>query len=393
MRRARRTEAFSITRDVVAPGTRLAGRVYGPIRVLRCLTESELLEDHLGEIHVRDERRLLWLRVPTRRGIEQPEVRAQLDREAELHQSLQHPYILRGLGRPRIDDRPALALEYVDGRTLHRALSIQQTSGAPMPLPTALTIGAHILEGLAFAHAKDRVHGALVPRTILIGWQGETKLSHWGSGACHLQDALSEQLPYLAPELARGETPTPRSDVFAATAIIIQMMSGTSFFARVRPRATLEALMNADRAQLDQVMPYRIPALLDAMRTALAPDPKARAIEAEALHKLMVRSMARAGLQPNVEAAAQYMSDTFPNAAPILRRPAPRVEGRERPLHRRETLPRLNENAVQDFVQDVVSASRPSSQRTTTPDTIRAATGDMPGLATEKKGWRRLFHR
>lgn len=390
MKRARRATQHSPTRDVVAPGTGLAGRVFGSVRVLRCLRQGDLLEDHLAEIRHGTRQRLIWLRLPTRAGLKLPNVRDQLEREAELNQRLNHPAVLRGLARPMIDGRRALALEYHDGRTLHRVLAMSRGAGKRLPPSVGLTIALRTLEALAHAHGKGLVHGALVPRTIVVGWDGEVKVSHWGSGACQLQDDLAAQLAYLAPELARGEEPTPRADIFAAGAIVYELFTGRSFFRREGPRKTLRALTEADRSGVDAAL-GRVPKVAHVVRTSLAVDPAGRKIGADEMGRVLLEALGQVGVRPAQSHVKSAMCAMFPNAVPVV--------GGHNPVRRRmegdrgEPMPVLDEAAMQDFVADVVTASVPSAFSTTTPDTIRSVTGDAPFLESPRRGWRKIFSR
>lgn len=128
------------------------------------------------------------------------------------------------------DGRIALVQAYVEGETLDTRLP--RTGPARPRELWAVLRGT--LEALASLHDRRIVHGDLALSNVLVAPDGDSErvlLLDAGS------DFLRAQLPPAAarrsaPELLHGETPTPRSDVYAFGALLYQLMSGRPVFPR-----------------------------------------------------------------------------------------------------------------------------------------------------------------
>jgi serine/threonine protein kinase len=328
-----------------------------------------------------------------------------MEREARIHQQLDHPHVLRVRARPLIDRRPALAFEFVDGRTLRRVQEHGQRSAIAPPLDFALAVGLRLLAALDYAHRQGVAHGALTPSDVLLGWNGEAKVLQWSGGVSRLGESLQSQLAYLAPELARGGQSSPATDVFSASAILLFLLSGVALFARATPRATLQALFELDRLEVERVLPYRFPALAEALRNGLAVDPQDRVLGIAGLRRALSEAVRRSGVDIAETVIADHLRALFPHASPVRSDqergpvddaapgsdPAPSSTSRSRtagpvrgPLRARDRPPRQARNEagwpsqpdLDDFVRDVVACNVVAPANQTDPDTIRAVTGE-----------------
>ncbi len=54
--------------------------------------------------------------------------------------------------------------------TLHELLTAARTRGVRLPQEIAAAVARAVIDGAATAHAADAVHGAIHPRSVLIGW-------------------------------------------------------------------------------------------------------------------------------------------------------------------------------------------------------------------------------
>lgn len=131
---------------------------------------------------------------------------------------------------------PMIVMEFVEGQPLDTQLE----PGALSP-ETAADFGRQVAQGMAAAHAVGVVHGDLKPANLMVTpggtikimdfglarrvptaqWQAETLVLSASSTA-----GLSGTPRYMAPELTRGDPPTPASDVFALGLIMYEMLAG-----------------------------------------------------------------------------------------------------------------------------------------------------------------------
>jgi serine/threonine protein kinase len=130
--------------------------------------------------------------------------------------------VTRGVGR------------YVTVQDLIASAKARAKSGGKLAMPVAGAIGKAVIEALAAAHRAGVIHGAVHPRSVLIGEDGSVLLTDFIVGraltiavAQGADSSLWRGLTgYIAPELVVGEDPTPGVDVFAVGAMLFSMLSG-----------------------------------------------------------------------------------------------------------------------------------------------------------------------
>lgn len=151
--------------------------------------------------------------------------------------------IQRVLVQPsEVDGRHFYVMEYIEGRSLGGWLSkgvfprpgpLEKfvARGEPAYSQAAWSIIASVGEALSVLHNEDLVHGDVKPENILVSPLGMVKLCDFdlvhvplpsrGEGAVALGT-----LPYLAPEVLRGEGTTFFSDQYSLAMTIVSMIRG-----------------------------------------------------------------------------------------------------------------------------------------------------------------------
>ena len=139
-------------------------------------------------------------------------------REARSIANLSHPNIVTVFDVGSDGPAQYIVMELVDGQDLKKII---KAHGA-MPVERVLELGIQICDGLDFAHRSGIVHADVKPQNILVTRQDVVKVTDFG-----IAQALSDTQPqqrmdvvwgsphYFAPEQARGEQPSPASDVYA----------------------------------------------------------------------------------------------------------------------------------------------------------------------------------
>jgi serine/threonine protein kinase len=162
------------------------------------------------------------LRLPDLGPAESEVARTRAMREARIAARLHHPNAITVFDVVVVDDQPWLVMEYLPSRSL-AALLVEQ--GPLDPVETA-RIGGHVAAALAAAHAAGIVHRDVKPSNVLIGNDGTVKLTDFGisratgDGTLTDKGMISGTPAYLAPEVARGESPDALSDVFSLGATL-----------------------------------------------------------------------------------------------------------------------------------------------------------------------------
>jgi serine/threonine protein kinase len=160
---------------------------------------------------------------------EHPETLERFRAEARHAGSLTHPCIAQvhdyGDGGP--SHPPFLVMELVDGPSLADMLAAEPVSPA-----YALDVIGKAATGLAAAHRTGLVHRDLKPGNILLGRDGQVKISDFGiahaAGSARLTDPglVMGTTQYLAPERIAGTPATPASDLYSMGIVLHECLTG-----------------------------------------------------------------------------------------------------------------------------------------------------------------------
>lgn len=183
--------------------------------------------------------------------------------EAKITVSLTHPNIAQvyELGLEG-QDSYFIVMEYVDGRPLNKLMQrVDERGIMTIPVEHAAHVMSEVAKGLEHAHKqKDQrgnplsiVHRDISPQNVLISYSGDVKLIDFGIARAEGRIAqtshgvIKGKLRYLAPEIAMGEEPDHRADIFCCGIVLFEMLTGEAMFA---PRSDLEAIEMASEARV-----------------------------------------------------------------------------------------------------------------------------------------------
>jgi len=156
------------------------------------------------------------------------DLRSRFLREARLAARLAHPNVVRVFDVGEDDGRPFMAMEYVEGETLDDLVARR---GA-LPAPEVAKLGLQMCAALAAAHDAGLVHRDVKPQNLLLGTDGVLKLGDFGIAVGHegtrvtVVGTVLGTAGYLAPEQARGEQVTAAADIYAAGAVLYELLTG-----------------------------------------------------------------------------------------------------------------------------------------------------------------------
>jgi serine/threonine-protein kinase len=154
---------------------------------------------------------------------------AAIRREAAYLARLEHPAVVPLVDAGVWRSRPFAVLAYARGGTLsHR-------SGTPWGFDAALRMLGPLASALDAIHAAGLVHRDVCARNVLLDGAGRPWLADF-SVAIESQDAPRADADgvvvvvgttgYLAPEVARGEPPSPASDQYALAVLAYLLLCG-----------------------------------------------------------------------------------------------------------------------------------------------------------------------
>lgn len=233
-----------------------------------------------------------------------PEVASRLSHETSQAARLTHDAIVQMRAMVLEDEVAALVTEFVPGVSLQRLLRFAAQRSVRLPDDAGWFVVERVLSALAFAHAQNDqtgaaapiIHGAVGPASVVLGWDGTTKLGDFGwqrlksilasppLGQVQVSDHASPTV-LMAPEQARGGPVTSRSDVFCAALLALRVATGRTPYARYRDTATgvLLAMSEGKVLPLAKTRPELPAAVREVVDCALAPDPEARTVTAQVL--------------------------------------------------------------------------------------------------------------
>lgn len=259
--------------------TRLAGRY-----VLRKLVAA----GGMGEVHLAlDERlgRQVAVKVLTRGLTDSADSVERFRREALAAAGLTHPNIARVYDYGVDDGRHFIVMEFLAGDSLHRLIRDR----GPLPPDEAVDIAAQVCAALGAAHEAGIVHRDVKPGNVMIAPDGVVKVTDFGIakavGAAPLTDTgtILGTATYLSPEVARGSSAGPASDLYSLGIVLYEMLTGRAPFVGQSPVTVAMRHISEDvpppSAALSGVPPF-----LDAVvARATAKDPDQRFASAETM--------------------------------------------------------------------------------------------------------------
>jgi serine/threonine-protein kinase len=214
------------------------------------VAERYRIEQRLGEGGIGRVYRALQLQLgrPVALKILHPELsgnkdlQARFEREARAASRLTHPGSVVVYDFGAWKDLLYIAMELVAGPSLDAILR----SGAPLPPPRVVDLGAQLCDTLAAAHAQGLLHRDLKPENILIARapDGREVAKVCDYGLAFLLDEEGRSAPrltrdgtvagtpaFMAPEQVMNRPLDARSDLYALGCVLYEMVCGWPVFA------------------------------------------------------------------------------------------------------------------------------------------------------------------
>jgi serine/threonine protein kinase len=209
-----------------------------PERIGRYAIERKLGEGGMGVVYAaRDDRLERTIALKTLSALSDDETaRQRLWREARAAASVNHPNICQIYEIGEDGGRLFIAMELLDGESL-----AERMRRGPLSASEAMPVGLGILAALSALHARGIVHRDLKPSNVFLTAHG-VKLLDFGLARPELDGSLGPTTGltrtgvvmgtprYMAPEQVMGEAVDTRSDLFAAGAILFEMLAGRPAF-------------------------------------------------------------------------------------------------------------------------------------------------------------------
>jgi serine/threonine protein kinase len=204
--------------------------------------------------------------------------------EARASSSLAHPNICTIYEVGETDGELYIVMELVQGKSLR-----ELCSDVGLPAESVLRYGVQIASALVRAHDKGIVHRDLKSANILVTVEGLVKVLDFGiakriatgvsDGTTWVYESIEEKstvsgtLPYMAPEVLRGEGADLRSDLWALGVVLYEAASGHLPF---EGRTAFEVSSGIMREMPKPLGPPMPPGLWTIIQRCLAKEPAQR---------------------------------------------------------------------------------------------------------------------
>ena len=198
--------------------------------------------------------------------------------EARLSARIRHPNVVQTLDVVAGDGELFLVMEYIAGESLATLARSLGARGERIPPPIVSAILCGALHGLHAAHeAKNDngeplgvVHRDISPQNIMVDIDGVARVLDFGIAKALLQSHTTREgqikgkMAYMAPEQISGRPATRQSDVFSASVVLWEQLTGSRLFRADNESALYVKVMQEPIAPPSSLVPA-LPSALDAV--------------------------------------------------------------------------------------------------------------------------------
>ena len=209
-------------------------------------------------------------------------------REARLSGKLTHPNIVAVHDVGQVDGLYYIAMEFVDGTTVHRHIKEK----GPFSEAEAIELGLQIAAALKEAHTHNILHRDIKPDNFLLDKSNHIHLADLGLARFqnddkegHLtQSGTAVGTPhYMAPEQARGEDVDARADLYGVGSSLYTMTTGKTVFEGPTAAVILVKVISEEPKSPREFAPDLSDGFVSVMMKLMAKDPAKRFQSAQEL--------------------------------------------------------------------------------------------------------------
>lgn len=215
--------------------------------------------------------------------IADPEYEEMFIGEAKLAANLVHPNIVQLYHLGKIEGMRYMAMELVDGITLHEFMARHRRKNLRIPYEISAFIASRICRALDYAHNMHDpdgkplgiVHRDCTPKNIMLDRRGVVKLADFGAAKARhfLKDQegqiLVGKIAYMSPEQANFMKTDGRTDVFSLGIVLWECITNANLFDEEDTRMGLEAVQRAKIDPPAKLAPHLPKMLQDIVLKAL----------------------------------------------------------------------------------------------------------------------------
>ena len=172
--------------------------------------------------------------------------------EARLAGKLRHPFIVQVFEAGSTDNHDYLVMEFMPGGTLKQFASY----GKLLPVDRLVDILYKVCNALDYANKTGVLHRDIKPANILLGADGNVKVSDFGAafliGSEATQIETVGTLHYMAPEQFKKATPTIQTDIYSTGVMAYQLLTGRYPFESASHESLIYQKLHGEMTPLEQ---------------------------------------------------------------------------------------------------------------------------------------------
>jgi eukaryotic-like serine/threonine-protein kinase len=195
--------------------------------------------------------------------------------EARAISALNHPNICTVYEIDEVDGKPFIAMEFVEGKPL--SLEISSTG---MALDQVERYGMQLADALQHAHSRGIIHRDLKAANVILTPSGRLKVLDFGisrkiepggggDGTTRFDQSWESQhtftgtLPYIAPEILKGQEADVRSDIWSLGVLLYEMAAGRRPFIGATAFELTAAILRERTPEISPLLPPVLQAVID----------------------------------------------------------------------------------------------------------------------------------
>jgi TolB-like protein/Tfp pilus assembly protein PilF/predicted Ser/Thr protein kinase len=209
--------------------------------------------------------------------MDSPELKERFLIEAQAAAALSHPNIcvIHEVGES--EDRPYIAMEFVEGETLR-----DKVKEGPLKPEEAVDLVDQVAAGLGEAHQKGIIHRDIKSANIMVTPKGRAKVMDFGLAKLRGGSSLTKSqttlgtIAYMSPEQARGDDLNQRTDIWSLGVVLYELLAGRLPFQGDHDQTVIYSIIHREPESLLKARPGLAPELDHVVGQALSKKPADR---------------------------------------------------------------------------------------------------------------------